>query len=465
MRERPRAHDLVRLTPRACARLGGQAPPWVTRSLGAAPWAAVRRARVASGVAIGVRGVHRGERFAAVAAESEIAQVVTPEALLRCSPRREHRAFAALAVVARAAEEAGLAIGPIGAAGFEIATGIETLHQESDLDLVVRASPSHPEMARFAGAIQRLPLRVDVELDVGNGCGVALDEALRGGRVLVKTPDGPQLLTLSLADAAVQALVDEAALTPKPALVDRRGSGAHRDLSLDLLLRSARALHGVFDEIARASKGRDAEPQLRARLGAIGREGERRMLAATGGVNTHRGAIWSLGLLVAAASITAARDGAIVAATAASLASLPDPERALSVTNGARARAAFGVRGAPGEAESGFPHVVDVALPHLRRSRERGNVEDAARIDAMLAIMTTLDDTCLLHRGGVQALQIAQEGAQEVLAAGGVATPSGARALQRLESLLLERDASPGGAADLLAATLLLDAIEYGVCV
>ena len=261
-----------------------------------------------------------------------------------------------------------------------------------------------------------------------------------------------------LAERAVRALVLEALLTPKPALVDRRGPGAHRDLDLGKLLASARALRGSFREIAAAAAGSRADLQLRERLGALGRGAEEAMLGATGGSNAHRGAIWVLGLLVAARALHAddATPGE-VAAAAAGLARLPDRHAPARPSNGARVCREFGVRGARGEASAGFPHVIELGLPALEAARRRGAAEDRARLDALLAIMSSLDDTCLLHRGGWPALHAAQSGARGVLALGGSATAAGMRALAELDAELLRRNASPGGCADLLAACLFLD--------
>src|SRR6202046_5461885 len=100
-----------------------------------------------------------------------------------------------------------------------------------------------------------------------------------------------------LSTAAVSALVEEAELTPKPALVDRRGNGAHHDLDLARLRRSAQSLQDGFADVARAAAVEESPLQLRAQIGRIGRDMEQRMLAATDGGNAHRGAIWSLGLL------------------------------------------------------------------------------------------------------------------------------------------------------------------------
>jgi triphosphoribosyl-dephospho-CoA synthase len=203
---------------------------------------------------------------------------------------------------------------------------------------------------------------------------------------------------------------------------------------------------------------------LREALGAIGREGEAAMLAATGGANAHRGAIWTLGLLVAGAALpgnpVGEGEGDRVAASAARIARLPDDYGVPRGTNGARVRSVHGVAGARGEARAGFPHVVGLALPALRAGRRTGRDESSARIDALLGIMAVLDDTCLLHRGGLRGLRLAQRGAVRVLEAGGSSVPEGRRSLASLEDEMLREWLSPGGAADLLSAAMFLDSLE-----
>jgi triphosphoribosyl-dephospho-CoA synthase len=132
------------------------------------------------------------------------------------------------------------------------------------------------------------------------------------------------------------------------------------------------------------------------------------------------------------------------------------------LSNGERARLRFGATGARGEAQAGFPHAILVGLPTLRAARGRGVLEDCARLDTLMAIMASLDDTCLLHRGGRAALQTAKAGAWAVLAEGGTASPAGLQRLHRLHDELMRLWASPGGCADLLAATLFLDRLEGG---
>src|SRR5271154_6514267 len=162
MHDRPRPHDLVRLAPSAIARIATEAPAWTASSLQRAPWATVRRAHVRNGVAIGVRGAGREQRFASVIREEEIEQLVTPEMLAEHEPARNHGAFDTLRMVVREARARGLAVGPIGAAGFELATGIAALHDGSDLDVLVRAQPMDAALHSFARTVAALPIRVDV---------------------------------------------------------------------------------------------------------------------------------------------------------------------------------------------------------------------------------------------------------------------------------------------------------------
>ncbi|WLG84534.1 triphosphoribosyl-dephospho-CoA synthase [Pseudomonas cucumis] len=276
----------------------------------------------------------------------------------------------------------------------------------------------------------------------------------------------PKTLTLAerLADLAVDALIDEADLSPKPALVDRRGNGAHTDLHLGLMHASALSLWPAFKAMADAAiEFGEVGLPLREALGRIGRDGEQTMLATTNGVNTHRGAIWALGLLVAAAALECTNTKAsAVTLRAARLALLDDRYAPRPLSHGAQVAQRYGVRGAREEAQLGFPAVIQRALPQLKLSRAAGHGEQNARLDALLAIMTTLSDTCVLYRAGELGLQTMQVGAQAVLDAGGSASLAGRRRLHELDQQLIALNASPGGAADLLAACLFIDRIESG---
>lgn len=277
------------------------------------------------------------------------------------------------------------------------------------------------------------------------------------------------LSSTQVADWAVAALRAEADLTPKPGLVDRRGRGAHTDMNRDMLYASGDSLWPAFEQcFSAATASQPTSPQsdvaLREALGVIGRTGERAMLAATGGVNTHRGALWALGLLSAAAATST--DIPTMVARAAQLARIPDPALRLKQTNtsshGGVVRLRYGVHGARGEAREGFPHIVRYALPALAEARSRGADEPTARLQALLALMAQLDDTCILHRGGMPALRWVQSAAAAVLDAGGPQTSSGRRQFSRLDQLCSAQGWSPGGSGDLLAAALFLEAVTEG---
>jgi triphosphoribosyl-dephospho-CoA synthase len=265
-----------------------------------------------------------------------------------------------------------------------------------------------------------------------------------------------------LAELARQALVAEVELTPKPGLVDRRGAGAHSDLSLDLMRQSAAAIAPYFEAMGDSAQSMPFDRGLRTEVAAIGRAAESAMLQATNGSNAHKGAIWILGLLVTAASRGIDLNPAAIAQDAAFLARLPDRAQPQLVSHGEMVRVRYGAAGARGEAFAGFPHVLHVGLPTLRAERNRVHTETNSRLWALLNIMARLEDTCVLYRGGAEGLAIVQKGVSDALLAGGPGSVAGELAMLRLDQELLIRNISPGGAADLLAATLFLDALERG---
>ena len=263
-----------------------------------------------------------------------------------------------------------------------------------------------------------------------------------------------------LSELAWQSLIAEAELTPKPGLVDGRGSGAHSDLSLDLMRRSADAIAPYFTRIAHASAEAQMDTSLRAVVASIGRESEAAMLRATSGSNAHKGAIWVLGLLICAASLSEDSRPEFVAEAAGCLARLPDRARPQAVSHGDVVLERYGATGARGEAYENFPHVVKVGLPALKAARANGRIERDSRLAALLAIMSQLNDTCVLYRGGSEAQRIVHQGAADVIKVGGPGTSKGDAALMALGQVLVNLRISPGGSADLLAATLFLDALE-----
>ncbi|WNO62453.1 triphosphoribosyl-dephospho-CoA synthase [Streptomyces sp. NBC_01544] len=268
-------------------------------------------------------------------------------------------------------------------------------------------------------------------------------------------------VAVTLGALAAQALRDEAMLTPKPGLVDARG-GAHDDMNLALLLASADALAVPIALCAKAAASTPLGPGLRALIGAIGRDGEQRMLHTTAGVNTHRGALWALGLLAAGLAATGSTDGA--SRFAARLAAMDDPALLAGVpSHGDQARLRYGASGARGEAQRGFPHARHIALPMLEAARAAGLSEHIARTDALLASMATLEDTCLLHRGGPEGLRTVREGTAAIVRAGGSSTAPGRALFDGLDAVCRRHRLSAGGSGDVLAAALFLDSAPFAL--
>ncbi|WP_406457458.1 triphosphoribosyl-dephospho-CoA synthase [Streptomyces sp. NBC_01622] len=261
----------------------------------------------------------------------------------------------------------------------------------------------------------------------------------------------------ALARAAVDALTGQLALAPKPGLPDPRDLDARTTRVDHRALRwSARALApGLAAMAASARRTGEPTPQLRAELGAIGRCAEHSVALAGGG---HRGALWALGLLVAAAALDPRAGALDVAATAKRIAAHPDRRAPRRPSRGSSISAKYGAAGARGEAKAGFPHVRR-ALDTLATTRAAGARETEARLDALLTVMSTLQDTELLHTAGPLGLRHVQAGARGVLEAGGTATEPGAEALAAFDTDLHARAWSPRGSAGLLAGALFLDSL------
>lgn len=191
-----RTHDLVRLAPGWIADI---AEPCIRVALERTPWAVVRRAVAPNGcTAIGVRGSTRSERWPLLAPHDAILACIEPEALASSVAPRTFPAFDALAVARDAAEHAGLAWGPCGSVGFELASGAAVVHARSDCDLVIRIGTcTRAQLHEFARALTDAPARIDVQIEHDDR-GYALGELVCGSdRVLAKTRHGPRLVSLA----------------------------------------------------------------------------------------------------------------------------------------------------------------------------------------------------------------------------------------------------------------------------
>ena len=269
----------------------------------------------------------------------------------------------------------------------------------------------------------------------------------------------------TVARLACQALLCEVLTTPKPGLVDRLNNGSHRDMDIFTFAASTAALQPYFADCARIGEEAPSAAEAFGALRLPGRMAEGVMLEATGGVNTHRGAIFSIGILCAAAGRLDRADwqaDRLLDECAALTAGLTARDFAgltaeTACTFGQRLYLAQGITGVRGEAERGFPLVRQYGYPKLRAGLAEGlNLNDAGRA-ALLALMAHNVDTNVIHRGGMAGQRQTAEAAQRLLAQ--EPWPS-ADAVAALDHALIEKNLSPGGSADLLALCYLLRFLE-----
>lgn len=249
-----------------------------------------------------------------------------------------------------------------------------------------------------------------------------------------------------VADLAERALRLELDTTPKPGLVDRRDNGAHKDMDYALMSKSISALRPYLTRLA-VESAKDIDP---AKIKEIGIEAEKAMLKATSGVNTHKGALFCIGLSVAAASCLACSTGAVEAYSFKELVSRAASEiPSARGTHGAEAKRSFKAVGALENARAAYPELFADWLPYYRSLEG-----DPFRCHkTLLHIMTTLDDTNILHRRGAEGLAHAEAEAARLL------EDFSESGLSSLNKDFIRENISPGGSADMLSLTIFIESI------
>ena len=283
----------------------------------------------------------------------------------------------------------------------------------------------------------------------------------------------------ALENHAALSLLDEVYAAPKPGLVDRIDAGAHADMKFEDFILSTAAISPFLREMALVSyqscftlpAARKTEATLFPLLREIGKRAEHEMYAATGGVNTHKGAVFTLGLLSAGAGLLYAKNGRLTAEAILDevqnlvgdtlrqeLAELKAGE--VGNAHGEAVLHRDGAGGVRSAAAKGFPVLRNVALPLLRQYEAEGQAAEASALNVLLHLILHVSDTNVLYRGGKDALLILRADCRNILSHGGAFTPSGTDLLYELKETCKQRNVSPGGAADLLSAALFLHRLE-----
>jgi triphosphoribosyl-dephospho-CoA synthase len=257
-----------------------------------------------------------------------------------------------------------------------------------------------------------------------------------------------------IALAAIRSLYTELVLAPKPGLVSPLDSGSHRDMDARTLMRSLFSLRHYFRDIALAGMAGLEFQQLQV----LGLAAEQRMLRATSGVNSHRGAVFTVGLLAAAAgflqgqgkSLCGDRLGRVVRQRWGR--TLQDFIPQLP-SHGLTAACRYGAGGARMEATLGYPSVFEIGLPILQSALASQIGLRRALVQTLFSLMEVLQDTNVLYRGGTLGLRFLQGSARRFIDDGGVLSAGWEARAMEIHRDFVRHNLSPGGSADLLAAT------------
>lgn len=263
-----------------------------------------------------------------------------------------------------------------------------------------------------------------------------------------------------------RAMLYEVSTTPKPGLVDRAGNGAHKDMDFYTFIDSSVSLTPYFREMtAAAINFKETPAQLFDSLREIGCRAEEAMLSATGGVNTHRGAIYSLGILCAARGYLYGRGYAqnteLLCRICGEIAEPALQDFCLSTektppTHGKVLYEKYGITGIRGETAGGFPSVTQYALPVLLELTHRGISLNDAGVVAYLNLLAHVQDTNFIYRSDMESLIRMQAGIKEFFKGTRRPVQEILSFANHLDRLFIRDNVSPGGCADLLAIAYML---------
>ena len=266
-----------------------------------------------------------------------------------------------------------------------------------------------------------------------------------------------------IAQIAQQSLLYEVCTTPKPGLVDCRNNGSHKDMDIFTFMASSSALFPYFEQCARiGAQTRQLPPtEVFARLRFPGKLAEQAMYQATNGVNTHKGSIFSLGILCAAAGrlIKVQREPKALSELCKEMTQglvereLKNKPVDAASTIGEQIYASHGISGARGQAQSGYSQVVEIGLPVFQKGLARGLSLNDAGCGVLLALIATTEDTNLIRRSSVEQQKAVAKYVGDLIAD----DPYPDRTiLEQLDDDFIQKNLSAGGCADLLAITYFL---------
>ena len=285
--------------------------------------------------------------------------------------------------------------------------------------------------------------------------------------------DDAEAVSEQIAAIAEWSLREEVCTTPKPGLVDCYSNGAHTDMNVQTFLRSAAVLRPYFKDMAKCGWAYYQAPEkIFAEIREIGKEAEIAMYAATGGINTHKGLVFSIGILSAAAAAVYRRYGVFLREAVfvmeqdmvrnILLHELSRNKNVQPLTHGEAVYHKYGSSGVRGEAVAGYATVKEIALPVMDAGMRERREFEFVKLQTLLALMGQVEDSNILSRSNMERLRQVQHMAQKFFKAGGVYRFDGIETMKKWDALFIEWNISPGGSADLLAITLFLYRLTGG---
>lgn len=290
-------------------------------------------------------------------------------------------------------------------------------------------------------------------------------------KIHAQNSGSPEMIAQIIGKCAAMSLLEEVNTSPKPGLVDRLTNGAHKDMNLLTFYCSAQALEPFFIRMAEQGikEYKDLEQCFR-NIREIGIEAEASMYAATGGVNTHKGLIFSLGILCASVGSCYA-SGKIISVDQIMLQEQQMVRRILMEeldrlnkktecfareSHGENLYKKMGVTGVRGEAIDGYRTVREIGLPVMIEGMKQKKDFNQIKLQTLMTFMNKTEDTNVLSRTNMQTLLETQKIAEEYLQEGGVYAVNGISRLIELDKYFTEKNISHGGCADLLAISIFL---------
>ena len=261
---------------------------------------------------------------------------------------------------------------------------------------------------------------------------------------------------------AYNSMLNEVATTPKPGLVDFANNGSHKDMTPDTFEKSAYAICDYFGDLFDMGFSNASEPEenLLAKSRPVGKAMENKMLDATEGVNTHKGIIFSLGLICLAWGYLegqayqgkASRDDLTISNILKTASKIATPVKDEPNERGGGARE---------EALSGFKSITEIAIPAYDWAIEKKLDVNLCGVYSIMKLIGELEDTNMVARGGKDLAREMKEKARRITAEfDGKDADDFIKKVCLLEEEFIKNNLSPGGSADLLVITIFLKMLE-----